>query len=892
MNSAKRILSLILAGALALSAAGITALAEEGALAPGASGTTIGQSAGQTEKTDLPVTLSAPVEVGDLAGLKSAQKGQQITLTQSIEVTEPITLEDLEILAGTYSLEIQADTTMNRVSITAEGAGGTAPIVIVEDGVAFEADGLTIRQESTATGAAFATAAQAFQIKADADGNVPGNLEITLKNSVLTTASVNSRGICFEGSSDNTHLVLDNTKVQCGSEDQWSGERGIALFNQNHIDVDILNGSIISGYKYGINAGHDSGSEDIDILVENSTIIAWGAFNIWSSKGLFTIRNSLIRGINGDFNGDKDYGFNTIVINDNIYNNPGWGTALENTVIIEDSTIEAITMDGQPLQALIRFDNAQNTLLSIKGKTRLVMDSGTTQNDWDVALYNAYMDSKEDMDRFILEHMEVEDTVEMEGVRYFAVSFGNGEQTEYVKVTVKPEDETMGAVSSSIPAYGLSAVGSQVEISAAPSEGYAFVGWYDDAGNLLSTKASDTLTVDEGAALSTAPGFTGKYGITAKFAQLGSSGSVEVPSTPDVSGAADNAQTAAGKEAVEQAKDDISSNQAVDSFAPAFDGQISLDGLEGVEAGDTVYLTVGVKAQDIQVDESGDAPVISSMVFDVSVLYSTDREDPTSFRPLDNANLGGRTVTFRLPIPGSAAALYTYAKVTHPGDPARYQEILEEDGHYYIQLSATHFSPFTVAFTNQMPSGGHEGEYDFWEKVKEQIQQAEAGTTVKANAYGYDQLPWDVMEALRQAQGVTLRITWNGGDDIVIPSAQAPAYEAGRIYYPLSYLAGIKFAASEAVDNPVTGGVLEITVSEAGEVMVSREEITPEAKPALEEATRLPQQAVEEALPGIVEAEPQAGQSGGVSPFVLAGAAAAVAAAAAGVWFYKRREEQ
>ena len=51
-------------------------------------------------------------------------------------------------------------------------------------------------------------------------------------------------------------------------------------------------------------------------------------------------------------------------------------------------------------------------------------------------------------------------------------------------------------------------------------------------------------------------------------------------------------------------------------------------------------------------------------------------------------------------------------------------------------------------------------------------------------------MPWSVMEALRSADGVTLHITWNGGEDIIIPSAAALNKDNGRIYYPLSYLGG------------------------------------------------------------------------------------------------------
>lgn len=101
--------------------------------------------------------------------------------------------------------------------------------------------------------------------------------------------------------------------------------------------------------------------------------------------------------------------------------------------------------------------------------------------------------------------------------------------------------------------------------------------------------------------------------------------------------------------------------------------------------------------------------------------------------------------------------------------------------------------------------------------VKDRIEAADPGDTVKANAKSYDRMPWTAMEALRKTDGVTLHITWNGGEDIIIPSAAALS-EQSRVYYPLSYLEDMTFeveseapAADPDKVNPETGGILEVT---------------------------------------------------------------------------------
>lgn len=124
----------------------------------------------------------------------------------------------------------------------------------------------------------------------------------------------------------------------------------------------------------------------------------------------------------------------------------------------------------------------------------------------------------------------------------------------------------------------------------------------------------------------------------------------------------------------------------------------------------------------------------------------------------------------------------------------------------------------TYTFDKFSASGGscQNNAYRFWMDVKEKIETADPGDTIKTNARIYDQMPRSVMGTLRNADGVTLHITWNGGEDLIIPSAAALRGDTGRIYSPLSYLKGLDFIPSEALEdtgnlNPEIGGVVEIT---------------------------------------------------------------------------------
>ena len=189
-------------------------------------------------------------------------------------------------------------------------------------------------------------------------------------------------------------------------------------------------------------------------------------------------------------------------------------------------------------------------------------------------------------------------------------------------------------------------------------------------------------------------------------------------------------------------------------------------------------------------------------------------------------------------------------------------------------------------------------EYEFWMEVKEKLQDADPGDTVKANARTYDRMPWSVMEALREAEGVTLHITWNGGEDIIIPS-EAALSEQSRIYYPLSYLEDMTFevepeapAADPGKVNPETGSILEVT---APAVADSLTDPVTDPQRGLAETPELAEKGIEQAIPGVYEPEEAVtatptGETG-ISGLLIAGIAIGLAAAAGGIWYWKRRKQ-
>jgi len=139
-----------------------------------------------------------------------------------------------------------------------------------------------------------------------------------------------------------------------------------------------------------------------------------------------------------------------------------------------------------------------------------------------------------------------------------------------------------------------------------------------------------------------------------------------------------------------------------------------------------------------------------------------------------------------------------------------------------LSVTVDSFSPFVVVATpkssvNDNSSSNDDG-YDFWMNVKDKIEDANSGDTIKVKAYGYDKMPWSVMQALHKSK-VSMSIEWSYGKDIYIAAGNAvnPSTDVGRVYYPLSYLEKL-FAGKQAdtsdtqndTINPETGGVIEV----------------------------------------------------------------------------------
>lgn len=117
-------------------------------------------------------------------------------------------------------------------------------------------------------------------------------------------------------------------------------------------------------------------------------------------------------------------------------------------------------------------------------------------------------------------------------------------------------------------------------------------------------------------------------------------------------------------------------------------------------------------------------------------------------------------------------------------------------------------------YVNEVITAYGNQQSNFWEIVRGAVNGASVGTIIRADAKTFDQMPADIMNLVR-AKGVTLVIGWAWGKDVTITPNNALVPEAGREYYPLSYLvtalsAATVTTAASLLLVPQTGDELEV----------------------------------------------------------------------------------
>ena len=240
-------------------------------------------------------------------------------------------------------------------------------------------------------------------------------------------------------------------------------------------------------------------------------------------------------------------------------------------------------------------------------------------------------------------------------------------------------------------------------------------------------------------------------------------------------------------------------------------GKLTVDGgtLNGTPSGDVTYKVTGVSLDKTSLNLNpgkGDtltATIMPDNATNKNVTWSSSEENVATVKDGVVTAVAEGTATITVTTEdGNKTATCTVIVTNNgsgpvvppqPSDPAPSQPT--GDGSGTNSAASRQQGPVVHNVSNS--SAYRKGEYEFWMKVRTKIVSAGPGEVIEVNARDNDKMPNSVMQALAAKEDVTLRIRWNGGEEIVIPSAAA-LQEKMRMFYPLSYLAKFDFAQTPA----------------------------------------------------------------------------------------------
>jgi len=175
--------------------------------------------------------------------------------------------------------------------------------------------------------------------------------------------------------------------------------------------------------------------------------------------------------------------------------------------------------------------------------------------------------------------------------------------------------------------------------------------------------------------------------------------------------------------------DELMANKAASTVPTTLRAAISNETYDSIaeEMQDGGKLIVGLNVDLVGCEVAEETATTSAVTisYDVHPWYQIMNEDEEEVdrQPISNEELNGKEIVFRLPLT-EIAANYEYAKVRHyleaGGEDLMYLPVLsfQEDGEteYFVNVTATQFSIFSMTFTNEKDEEEHISTRDGEEK--------------------------------------------------------------------------------------------------------------------------------------------------------------------------------
>ena len=153
---------------------------------------------------------------------------------------------------------------------------------------------------------------------------MPNALEITgsvtiygtAEGKLLTPANGDNRVINVNDNTEPVTLTLSNVDVVGPTSGTYT--RGISVYSNSNVTIIADNSSISASY-YALNIASEN--DNVNVVIKNTTLTGWCAFQTWSAGTKATFENCTLIGLNDKtYNADGWNNFATVVINENTTN--------------------------------------------------------------------------------------------------------------------------------------------------------------------------------------------------------------------------------------------------------------------------------------------------------------------------------------------------------------------------------------------------------------------------------------------------------------------------------------------------------------------------------------------------------------------------------------------
>lgn len=198
--------------------------------------------------------------------------------------------------------------------------------------------------------------------------NIDKSITIQGDGNALSAAGAD-RVLNITGTTEPLTLTLKDVDLQGPTSGNYT--RGISFYDTKNVTL-IMDGCSVSANYYALNAAN--ANENLKLVIRNSTITGWCAFQTHSPGVDVTIENCTLVGLNDkDYNADGWNDFSTVVVNAYSDGNPDPNGAHDCTLTFKNCRIEANQTTGNRQDLLsVRAENttvvAENCTFYVDGK--------------------------------------------------------------------------------------------------------------------------------------------------------------------------------------------------------------------------------------------------------------------------------------------------------------------------------------------------------------------------------------------------------------------------------------------------------------------------------------------------------------------------------------------